>query len=257
MMSLEGKRALIFGVASESSLAWYIARALAEAGAQVVLGYQFKFKSRVMQLVKGVPWVEGFYPCDVTKEDEVKSFFADVPGKVDILVHAIAYADAATFRKPVMMCTEDEFAGALNISAFSLLRVVRYALPKLNDGASILTLSYLGAVRPVPSYQVMGIAKAALEAVTREIAVSVGPRGIRANAISAGPVKTLAASAIPGFDHILDHVAQSAPLRQNITQEDVAGAALWLASDASRRVTGQTLYVDSGYSIVGVPPALG
>ena len=254
MGMLDGKTALIFGVASETSIAWYIAKALAAEGAKVVLGYQFKFRSRVMQLTNGVSWISGIHPCDVMDEEQVRTFFTDLPGKADILVHAIAYADAATFRKPIMMATEQEFSEALGVSAFSLLRLTRYALPKLNDGASIMTLSYLGAVRCVPHYQVMGIAKAALESVTREIAAAVGPRGIRANAISAGPVKTLAASGIPGFDHILAEVERTAPLRENITQEDVAGTALFLASPMSRRLTGQTLYVDAGYSMMGIPP---
>ena len=254
MIDLTGKTAVIFGVASESSIAWAIAKQMAAAGARIVLGYQFKFKSRVMQLVRDVDWIDAWKPCDLTREDEVRAFFTELPGKAQILVHAVAYADPSTFRKPVVMASAEEFDSAINVSAFSLLRLVRYALPTLEDGASIMTLSYLGAVRVVPSYQVMGIAKAALEAVTREIAAAVGPRGIRANAISAGPIRTLAASAIPGFDHILDHVESAAPLRKNITQDDVAGAALFLASDLSRRVTAQTLYVDSGYSAMGVPP---
>ena len=170
-------------------------------------------------------------------------------------MHAVAYADPSTFRKPIVMATAEEFSDALSISAFTLLRVIRFAMPKLNDGASVMTLSYLGAVRCVPNYRVMGVAKAALEASVREAASAVGGRGIRVNAISAGPIRTLAASAIAGFDAILDHVEQNAPLRTNVTQDDVAGSAVFLASDASRRVTGQTLYVDSGYSSIGVPLA--
>ena len=254
MINLHGKTALIFGVASDTSIAWYIAQKLADAGAKIILGYQIKFRSRVMQLVKDKPWVAAWEPCDLTKEEEVQDFFAKMDGKADILVHAVAFADASTFRKPIVMTTDEEFSMALNISAFSLLRLTKCALPKLNDGASIMTLSYLGAVRCVPSYQLMGIAKAALESVTREIANMVGARGIRSNAISAGPIRTLAASAIPGFGHILDHVEGASPLRENITQEDVAGAALFLSSDLSQRITGQTLYVDSGYSAMGVPP---
>ena len=256
MIDLKGKTALVFGVASDTSIAWSIAQSFASAGARVVLGYQFKFRSRILQLVKDVPWVASAKPCDLTKEDEVRAFFDELPMPIDALVHAVAYADPATFRKPIVMTTDAEFAEALNVSAFSLLRLLRFALPKMNDGGSVTTLSYLGAVRTVPSYKVMGIAKAALEAVVREAAAAVGPRGIRVNAISAGPVKTLAAGAIPGFDGILDHVEKSAPLRVNITQEDVAGAALFLASDLSRRITAQTLYVDSGYSAVGVPPSV-
>jgi len=255
MMSLEGKTAVIFGVASDTSIAWSIAEQFANAGAKVILGYQFKFRSRVMQLVKDKSWVSGWYPCDLSKEEEVKKFFDDLDTKVDVLVHAVAYADPSTFRKPIMMASAEEFGNAMNISAFTLLRIARFAMPKLNDGASIMTLSYLGAVRCVPNYRVMGIAKAALEACVRETAAAVGGRGIRVNAISAGPIRTLAASAIAGFDAILDHVEKNAPLRTNISQEDVAGVAVFLAGDASRRVTGQTIYVDSGYSSVAVPLA--
>jgi enoyl-[acyl-carrier protein] reductase I len=255
MITLEGKTAVIFGVASETSIAWAIAQQFAEAGSKVYLGYQFKFRSRVMQLVKDKPWVAGWFPCDLSDNDEVKNFFDDLDTKVDVLVHAVAYADPSTFRKPIVMATAEEFSDALSISAFTLLRVIRFAMPKLNDGASVMTLSYLGAVRCVPNYRVMGVAKAALEASVREAASAVGGRGIRVNAISAGPIRTLAASAIAGFDAILDHVEQNAPLRTNVTQDDVAGSAVFLASDASRRVTGQTLYVDSGYSSIGVPLA--
>jgi enoyl-[acyl-carrier protein] reductase I len=255
MISLKGKRVLVFGVASESSIAWSIAQTMAEAGAKIVLGYQFKFRSRVMQLVKDQDWIEAWLPCDLTKEEEVKEFFDQLPGRADVLVHAVAYADPSTFRKPIMMASDTEFGDALTISAYSLLRLVRFAMPKLNDNASIMTLSYLAAVRPVPNYRVMGVAKAALEAVVRESAFAVGPRGIRVNAISAGPIRTLAASAIAGFDGILDFVKANAPLRENVTQKDVAGTSVFLASDLSRRITGQTIYVDSGYSIVGIPPA--
>ena len=255
MMTLEGKTAVIFGVASETSIAWAIAQQFAEAGGKVFLGYQFKFRSRVMQLVKDKPWVAGWFPCDLSDVDEVKKFFDELDTKVDVLVHAVAYADPSTFRKPIVMATAEEFSDALNVSVFTLLRIIRFSMPKLNDGASIMTLSYLGAVRCVPNYRVMGVAKAALEASVREAASAVGARGIRVNAISAGPIRTLAASAIAGFDAILEHVEQNAPLRTNVTQDDVAGSALFLASDASRRVTGQTLYVDSGYSSIGVPLA--
>ncbi len=256
MIDLKGKTVAIFGVASDTSIAWAVAQRLAAAGADIVLGYQFRFRSRIMQLAPQLPAIKAFHPCDVTKEEEVKEFFDTIDGGVDILVHSIAWADAATFRKPVIFATPEEFSGALEISAYSLLRLAHYALPKMSSGGSIMTLSYLGAVRVVPSYHIMGIAKAALEACVREASINMGSKKIRVNAISAGPIKTLAAGAIPGFDDMLAFVEQTAPLRENISQDDVADAALFLASDLSKRITGQTLYVDSGYNIVGVPPNL-
>lgn len=256
MINLQGKRALVFGVASEDSIAWAIAQKLAQAGATVTLGYQKRFLSRLMQLVKDKPWIESWVECDVTVEEDVKKFFATVKGRYDVLVHAIAFAPAPALQKPIIFTTAEDFATALNVSAYSLVRLTHYSMAVLNKGSSILTLTYLGGERVVPGYRVMGTAKAALENLVRELAAVVGPAGHRVNAISAGPIKTLAASGVPGFDQILDWMAHSAPLKRNVTQEDVAKAALFLLSDLASGVTGEILYVDAGYHAVGVPPDL-
>lgn len=254
MLSFRGKRALVFGVASEESLAWAIAKGLADLGGTVTLGYQKRFRSRVLPLVQGKPWVEAAHECDVGVEDEVQQFFGKTTGKFDALVHAIAFAPAAALEKNILHTTQDDFGQALAVSSYSLVRLANHALPHLNRDAGIVTLTYLGGLRHVPGYRVMGTAKAALEQLVRELAATVGPTGVRVNAVSAGPVKTLAASGVPGFDKILAWMESTAPLRRNVTAQDVANASLFLLSDMASNVTGQVLYVDAGYSIVGVPP---
>jgi enoyl-[acyl-carrier protein] reductase I len=256
MIDLTGKRALVFGVASEDSIAWAIAQKLSQAGAKVTLGYQKRFLSRLMQLVKDKPWIEAWHECDVTVEDDVKKFFSTVQGRYDIVVHAIAFAPATALQKPIIFTTAEDFATALNVSAYSLVRLTHYSMAVLNKNSAFLTLTYLGGERVVPGYRVMGTAKAALENLVRELAAVVGPAGHRVNAISAGPIRTLAASGVPGFDTILDWMKHSAPLKRNVTQEDVAKAALFLLSDLSSGVTGEILHVDAGYHSIGVPPDL-
>jgi enoyl-[acyl-carrier protein] reductase I len=257
MTDLQGTRYIIYGVASDTSLAWAIARDLGESGAAVTLAYQKRFRSRVQGLVKDHPWVEGAEECDVASEESVRDLHERLSGPFDGVVHAVAFAPADALSRPITETTEDDFHVALGVSAYSLVRVVRHALPLLAPRSSIVTLTYLGADRVVPSYRVMGTAKAALESLVRELASSVGPGcGHRVNAISAGPVKTLAASGIPGFDRILEWMADVTPLRRNVTQEDIARVARFLLSDDASAVTGQVLYADAGYSAVGVPPEL-
>ena len=256
MIDLRGKRALVFGVASEDSIAWAAAQKLAAAGARVTLGYQKRFLSRLMMMVKEKPWIEGWHECDVTKEEDVRKFFATVQGKFDMMVHAIAFAPATALQKPLIFTNEADFAQALNVSSYSLVRLTHFAMPVLNHGSSILTLTYLGGERIVPGYRVMGTAKAALENLVRELAADIGPAGHRINAISAGPIRTLAASGVPGFDLILDYMAHAAPLRRNVNQEDVANAAVFLLSPLAGGITASTIYVDAGYHAVGVPPDL-
>ncbi len=253
---LKGKRALVFGVASEDSIAWAIAQELARHGATVTMGYQKRFLSRVMGLFKDTPWIDGWHECDVTQEDSVQRFFEEAEGTFDMMVHCIAFAPATALQDELIRTTSEDFGTALDVSAYSLVRLCRFAEPKLNDGAGVVCLTYLGADRVVPGYRVMGTAKAALQELTRELAVCMGGRAIRVNAISAGPIRTLAASGVPGFDNILDWMAHSAPLKRNVTQQDVARSALFMLSDLGSGVTGQTLYVDAGYSAVGVPPEL-
>lgn len=256
MIDLKGKRALVFGVASETSIAWAIAEKLAAAGATVTLGYQKRFLSRLMQLTKDVDWIEGKFECDVATEDSVRSFFEEVDGQFDIMVHAIGYAPASALGRPVVYTEQEDFETAMTVSSYSLVRLVRNALPRMNPEGKVLTLTYLGAERVVPGYRIMGTAKAALESLVRELAAVTGQVGVHINAISAGPIKTLAASGVPGFDQILGWMAHCSPLKRNVTQEDVANASLFFLSPLSSGVTGQTLFVDAGYSIMGVPPGL-
>ncbi len=254
---LHGKRYIVYGVASETSLAWAISNELADHGATVTLAYQRRFRSRVLQLVADAPWVERHEECDVASEESVATFHEGLEGLFDGIVHAVAFAPAEALAKPITETTEEDFATAVTVSAYSLLRVVRHGLPKLARRSAIVTLTYLGSERVVPGYRVMGTAKAALESLVRELAASVGPAyGHRVNAVSAGPVKTLAASGVPGFDLILDWMAASTPLRRNVSQEDVARAARFLLSPDSHGVTGQVLHVDAGYAAVGAPPEL-
>jgi enoyl-[acyl-carrier protein] reductase I len=253
MLNLQGKHALIFGVASEDSIAWAIAKKFHAAGARISLGYQQRFKSRILQLVKGGEIPIAYYErCDVTNPEELSNFFSKVEGPVDVLVHSIAWANPETFGKPISEVTQEEFGQALGISAYSLIPLVHAAAPKMIHGGSVMTMTYLGGQRVVANYKLMGIAKAALEATTRELAADVGPKGIRVNAISAGPIKTLAASQIAGFNDMFTVYEQVAPMRRAISQDDVGNAALFLGSELSRNVTGQTLFVDAGYSILAM-----
>ena len=256
MQDLQGKRFIVFGVASDTSLAWAIARELADRGAVVTLGYQKRFMSRVLQLVKDQKWVEQLEECDAASEESVAAFYGKLTGRYAGVVHAVAFAPAEALGRPITETTQEDFGLAMTVSAYSLVRVVRHALPKLEPDAAVVTLTYLGAERVVPGYRVMGTAKAALESLVRELAASIGPMGHRVNAVSAGPVKTLAASGVPGFDMILDWMAASTPLRRNVTQADVARAARFLLSADAAGITGQTVYVDAGYSVVGAPPNL-
>ena len=204
MLNLQGKHAVVFGVASESSIAWAIAKKLHAAGAKISLGYQQRFKSRILQLVKSGEIPIAYYErCDVTKAEEMDAFFGKIEGGIDILVHSIAYANPETFGKAVREIGQEDFATALVASSYSLIPLVRAALPKMEKGGSVMAMTYLGGKRVVANYKLMGIAKAALEATVRELAADVGPRGVRVNAISAGPIKTLAASQIAGFDDMM------------------------------------------------------
>ena len=261
MLGLEGKTAFVFGVASEDSIAWAICKQLAAACATLYLGYQKRFMSRVFKLKDQLPAIAGFYPLDVASDATTKEFFtafaAENPGlKADVLIHAIGFAPRSCFDRPVLFVEDDDINTAMTISANSLQRCLKHALPYLNPGSSTITLTYAASNRYVPSYGIMSMAKAALECWTRELACHLGPEGHRVNAISSGPIRTIAASGIPGFDRILDHVEANAPLRRNVDQNDVAGATLWLASPLAAGVTGQCIYVDAGYSITMVPESI-
>lgn len=253
MADLKNKTALIFGVAADTSIAWAIAQELATQGANIILAYQFRYHSRIKDLAPKLKNLLFFERCDVAKEDELKAFFAKIDRPIDIVVHSIAYAPAATFEKALTEVTAEDFGTALTVSSYSLAKIMQYAEPRMKNGGSVITLTYLGGQRVCANYKVMGVAKAALEAYVRELAFELGPKAIRVNAISAGPIKTLAAGGITGFDTILEYHKSVAPLRENITTADVAQAAAFLSGDQAKMITGQTLFVDAGYSIVGVP----
>jgi enoyl-[acyl-carrier protein] reductase I len=253
---LDGKNALVFGVANDHSIAWGIARALHEAGAEVGFSsVESLLERRVRPLAEslGATFVE---PCDVQSDEEIERVFerwSASHDRLDILVHALAFAKREDLAGQFVDTSRDGFAVALDVSAYSLVALARVARPLLRPGSSIVTLSYYGAEKVVANYNVMGVAKAALEASVRYLAADLGPDGVRVNAISAGPIRTLAASGIAGFRRMYGTFAELTPMRSNITIEDVGKTALYLASDLSSAVTGEVVYVDGGFSILGVP----
>lgn len=254
MIDLTGKRAIVFGVASKDSIAWAITKWLVKAGASITLSYQKKFRSRLYALTKSADFeIEGMYECDVAFEDQVRDFFDGLSGKFDMVVHAIGYAPGSALAKPVIFTSEEDFTTALVISSYSLQRVARHAMRVLNPESSFVTLTYLGSTLVVPGYRLMGVAKAALESLVRELSVDVGAAGHRINAISSGPIRTLAASHIPGFDNILGFMKHTSPLKRNVQVDDVAKAAVFLLSDFASGITGQTIFVDVGFSSVALP----
>jgi len=253
---LDGKTALIFGVANDHSIAWGIARALHDAGAEVGFSsIESLIEKRVRPLADsiGASFVE---PCDVQVDADIERVFArwsDTHRGLDILVHALAFAKREDLTGRFVDTSRDGFALAHDVSAYSLVAVTRAALPQLRRGSSVLTLTYYGSEKVVANYNVMGVAKAALEASVRYLAADLGPDGIRVNAISAGPIRTLAAAGIGGFKDMYRGFVDVAPLRANITPEDVGKTAVYLASDLSSAVTGEVIYVDGGFSVMGVP----
>jgi enoyl-[acyl-carrier protein] reductase I len=253
---LEGKNALIFGLANERSIAWGITQAFQREGANLGISYAGEaLERRVKPLAEQVQckWLE---ECDVTKDEHIAAVAEKAArhfGRIDVLVHSIAYAGRDELSKPFYQTSREGFKTALDISVFSLVALTHAFLPILNPGASILCLTYgSGAVKVAPHYNVMGVAKAALESATRYLAYDLGPQKIRVNAISAGPIRTLAAAGVGGFRDMYKHFADMSPLRENVTIEDVGNAAVFLASDLSTRITGEILYVDSGFNTVGV-----
>ena len=253
---LTGKRALIVGVATDRSIAWGIAQAMQREGAQLALSYaNDKFKERVVPLAQSLDALT--LPLDVARDEDISAAFDLIRrewGSLDILVHAVAFAPREALTGSFLDNTSREaFQIAHDISSYSLTALTRAAVPLMAGRAgAVLTLSYLGAVRTLPNYNVMGLAKASLEANVRFLAGDVGPRGIRVNGISAGPVKTLAAAGIAGFRKMLSRVAEVAPLRRNVTLEDVGNAAAFLCSDLAAGITGEITYVDAGFNTVGM-----
>ena len=252
---MAGKRGLIMGVANDRSIAWGIARAVAAQGAELAFTYQGDaLKKRVEPLAASIG-SSLLLPCDVTDEPSIDATFAALKkqwGTLDFIVHAVAYSDKDELKGKYVDTSRDNFLNTLDISCYSFTAVAQRAVPMMNDGGSLLTLTYYGAERVMPHYNVMGVAKAALEASIRYLAVDLGDRGIRVNGISAGPIKTLAASGIGDFRYILKWNQYNSPLKRNVTLEDVGGSALYLLSDLSTGVTGEIHHVDCGYHVVGM-----
>ena len=254
MIDLAGKTAVVFGLANKRSIAWGIAQKLHEAGATLAICYQNeRMKLEAEGLIAELPGASGFQ-CDVSSDAEIESLFTALKqkyGKLDILVHAVAFAPAADLRGEFLNTSRDGFRVAMEVSVYSLIAVTRAAAPLMTDGGSVMTLSFYAAEKVVPNYNVMAIAKAGLESAVRYLAWNLGPRNIRVNAISAGPIKTLAARGVGDLGDMLKSHADRAPLKRNVDQLEVGGTALYLASDLSSAVTGETLYVDCGYNIMG------
>ncbi|MDP1847803.1 MAG: enoyl-ACP reductase [Solirubrobacteraceae bacterium] len=252
---MEGKNALIFGLANDKSIAWGITQAFKREGANIGISYAGEvLERRVKPLAEQVDckWVE---ECDITKDDQIAATVDKAAkhfGKIDVLVHSIAYAGREELSGPFHDTTREGFKVAMEVSVFSLVALTHAFLPIMNPGASVMSMTYHGSVKVAPRYNVMGVAKAALESSTRYLAYDLGPQKIRVNAISAGPIRTLAAAGVGGFRDMYKHFSDIAPMRENVTIEDVGNSAVFLASDLSSHVTGEVLYVDSGFNIMGV-----
>jgi enoyl-[acyl-carrier protein] reductase I len=253
-MLLDGKKGLIIGVANKHSIAWAIAQSAASQGAQLIFNYQNeRLRENVEELVATMSGAKAF-PCDVGSDTEIATLIQQVQkefGRLDFLVHSVAFAPREELTGQFVNTTRQGFATALDVSAYSLVAVTRAAVPMMTDGGSVVTLTYLGAERVVPHYNVMGVAKAALEASVRYLAHDLGPKNIRVNAISAGPIKTLAARGVSGISKMVDHHREFAPLRRATEQGEVGDTALFLVSPLGRGITGEVIYVDGGYHILG------
>ena len=256
MPLLEGKTGIVFGVANKRSIAWAIAQAWAREGVKLAFTYQGeRIKENVAELAGTFGADTLVLPCDVTKDEEIASVFKAVGekfGKLNLLLHSVAFAPKEALEGLFVNTTREAFRVAHDVSAYSLVALSRAAAPLMTAGGSIVAMSYYGAEKVVPHYNVMGVAKAALEASTRYLAYDLGPQKIRVNCISAGPVNTLAARGISGFMQMLKHYEEHAPLKRNVLPEELGATGVFLASDGSAAMTGQTLYVDSGYQIMGM-----
>lgn len=253
-MLMQGKRGLVVGVANKWSIAWAITQKLAQEGAELALSYQNeRLGKHVKELAEELPSHPLLLPLDVSSDLQIHTAFEEIErrwGRLDFLVHAVAYARKEALGGSFTATTREDFRLAHDISAYSLTALAQAARPLMKEGGSIIALSYLGAERVVPNYNVMGVAKASLEASVRYLAADLGPEGIRVNAVSAGPIKTLAASGISGFGSMQRHHRNRAPLRRDTELEEVADASLFFLSPMGRGVTGQVLYVDGGYCIM-------
>jgi enoyl-[acyl-carrier protein] reductase I len=252
--SLDGRVAVVFGVANKRSIAWSIAQGLHAAGARLAITYQNeRLEQEAKDLILSLPGAEAFM-CDVSKDDDIARVFSQLKdryGKLNVLVHSVAFAPADELRGDFINTTREGFRVAHDVSVYSLIAVSRAAAPLMEDGGSIMTMSYYGAEKVVPHYNVMAVAKAALECTVRYLASDLGPKKIRVNAISAGPIKTLAARGISGLGEMLKAHAERAPLKRNVDVHEVGSTGVFLASDASSGITGETIYVDCGYNVMG------
>jgi enoyl-[acyl-carrier protein] reductase I len=255
-MSLTGKLGIVFGVANKRSIAWAIAQAWHKAGAKLAFTYQGeRLKENVEELAGNFGSDTLILPCDVSRDEEIANVFKTVGekfGKLHLLLHSVAFAPKDALEGEFVNTSREAFRVAHDISAYSLVALARAAVPLMTDGGSIISMTYYGAEKVMPHYNVMGVAKAALEASTRYLAYDLGPKKIRVNCISAGPVNTLAARGIAGFTDILKHYEAHAPLKRNILPEELGAAGLFLASDGAAAITGQVIYVDAGYQIMGM-----
>jgi len=255
-MSLSGKLGIVFGVANKRSIAWAIAQAWHKAGAKLAFTYQGeRLKENVEELAGAFGKDTLLMPCDVTKDDEITRVFGEVGqqfGKLDLMLHSVAFAPKDALEGDFVNTSREAFRIAHDVSAYSLVALSRAAAPLMRDGGSIIAMTYYGAEKVVPHYNVMGVAKAALEASTRYLAYDLGPKKIRVNCISAGPVNTLAARGIAGFTEMLKHYEAHAPLKRNVLPEELGATGAFLASDGAAAITGQVIYVDCGYQIMGM-----
>jgi len=253
---LDGKLGIVFGVANKRSIAWAIAQAWARQGAELAFTYQGqRVKENVEELAATFGADTPLFECDVTKDDHIAGVFKTVGekfGKLHLMLHSVAFAPKEALEGEFVNTSREAFRIAHDVSAYSLVALARAAAPLMTDGGSIIAMSYYGAEKVVPHYNVMGVAKASLEASTRYLAYDLGPRKIRVNCISAGPVNTLAARGISGFGEMLKHYEEHAPLKRNVTPEELGATGLFLASDGAAAITGQVIYVDAGYQIMGM-----
>jgi enoyl-[acyl-carrier protein] reductase I len=255
MKLLEGKRGVVLGVANNKSIAWACAQMCLQHGAKLAFNYLGESQEkRVRELVKDVPDVL-VHSCDVSKDQEIQDFFDVIQKKwdnIDFIIHSVAFTEKENLKDKFMVVSRESFASTMDVSAYSLVAVSKVAAPLMKNGGSIVTMSYYGAEKVVPRYNVMGVAKAALESCAKYLAHDLGELGIRVNAVSAGPIRTLSSSAIPGIKEMLENSQKFSPLKRNVTVDDVARSALYLLCDLSSGVTGEVLHVDCGYNTLGM-----
>ena len=253
---LAGKNGLVFGVANKRSIAWAIAKAWAAAGARLIFNYQGeRLKENVEELTGEFGEKTPLFPCDVTNDDEIKAFFENVRAqtdRVDLMLHSLAYAPREALEGDFVSTTREAFRVAHDVSAYSLVALARETAPLMTNGGSIVAMTYYGSEKVVPHYNAMGVAKASLEASTRYLAYDLGPKKIRVNCISAGPVQTLAARGISGVTSMLKHYQERAPLKRSCEPAELGATGVFLASDGAAAITGQVIYVDGGYQIMGM-----